>query len=347
MRQKGSISSSLVVGILTGCSALAQPCTISKPVAAVGTSIGTPGALAADTSGNVYFTTGNCVLQIDSSGMLTLLAGASTAGNSGDGAAASAAQLNAPGGLAVDGAGNLFISDTGNHRVRVVTPDGNIATIAGTGVAGYSGDGGPAFAAALNGPQGLAADRYGDIYIADTNNSVVRKISSQGIVTTYAGNGTPGYSYDGFFAREAQLNLPTGVAVSSGNVYIADSANNRVRLVTAAHLITTLAGNGTPGYSGDDGAGGQSEDAELNLPTFVASDTLGTNIYISDSANKRIRQVLPDTIITTTAGGSKSIMGTPAGLALDAKGNLFIADVTNSRILKLSPGGTLTTVAGQ
>jgi sugar lactone lactonase YvrE len=347
LRQAGSIHSSLLLGILTGCSALAQQCAITTPVAAAGAAIGTPGALAADPGGKLYFTTGNCVLQIDLSGMLTRVAGTSDSGYAGDGATASAAQLNAPGGLAVDSTGDLFISDTGNHRVRVVTPDGNISTVAGTGVADYSGDGGPAFTAALNGPQGLATDRYGDIYIADTNNSVVRKVSSQGIITTYAGTGAAGYSYDGFFAREGQLNLPTGLAASSGNLYIADSANNRIRLVTAARLITTLAGNGTAGYSGDDGAGGQAEDAELNLPTFVASDALGLNVYISDSANKRIRQVLPDTIITTAAGGNKSAIGTPAGLALDAQGNLFIADIANSRILKLTPDGVLTTVAGK
>jgi sugar lactone lactonase YvrE len=346
LRQTGLVSSSLLIGILGSCSAVAQQCAISTPVAAVGTSIGTPGALAADNLGSVYFTTGNCVLRIDANGMLTRVAGASSSGYSGDGATASAAQLNAPGGLALDSAGNLFISDTSNHRVRVVTPDGNIGTIAGTGVAGYSGDGGPAFTAALNGPQGLAADPYGDIYIADTNNSVVRKISPAGVITTYAGVGSAGYSYDGFFAHDAQLNLPTGLAVSSGNLYIADSANNRVRLVTAARLITTFAGNGTAGYYGDNGVGGQSEDAELNLPTFVASDALGTNIYISDSANQRIRHVLPDTIITTAVGGDKGVM-TPAGLALDSNGNLFIADSANARIVKLSPDGALTTVAGQ
>jgi trimeric autotransporter adhesin len=341
------IESSLLIAILGSYTSLAQQCAITTPINAAGASIASPGALAVDTTGKLYFTTGSCVLQVDlTSGMLTRIAGTSTSGYAGDGGPASVAQLKAPGGLAVDDAGNLYIADTGNHSVRVITPDGNITTIAGTGSAGYAGDGGPAANAALNGPQGLAADHYGDLYIADTNNSVVRKISPAGIITTYAGNGTAGYSYDGFFAREAQLNLPAGLAVSSGNLYIADSANNRVRLVTAARLITTLAGNGTAGYDGDDGAGGQAEDAELNLPTFLASDTLGTNIYISDSNNGLIRQVLPDTIITTAAGGSKT-MGTPAGLALDSSGNLFIADSANSRILKLSPSGALSTVAGK
>jgi hypothetical protein len=247
----------------------------------------------------------------------------------------------------LDSAGNLYIADTGNHRIRVVGPDGNITTIAGTGAAGYSGDGGPASGAALNGPQGLAADRYGDLFIADTNNNVVRKIAPSGVISTAAGDGTAGYSYDGFYAREAQLNLPTGVAVSSGNLYIADSLNNRIRLVTAAHLITTLAGNGVAGYTGDDGAGGQDEDAELNLPTAVASDVLGLNIYISDTANGRIRHVLPDTIITTAAGGGTSGLGKPAGIALDTHGNLYVADSSKSRIWRLAPDGTASTVAGQ
>ena len=326
--------------------ALAQ-CSLTAPVAAAGAAIGSPGALAVDASGNIYFATSNCVLRVDTGGMLSRIAGGSTAGFTGDGSAASAAQLNAPGGLTIDRQGSLYIADTGNHRIRVVSSDGNINTFAGTGIADYAGDGGPATSAALNGPQGLSADRYGNLYIADTNNSVVRRISSTGIITTFAGNGTAGYSYDGFFARDSQLDLPIGVAAFSGNLYIADSANNRVRLVTAARLITTWAGNGTAGFDGDDGAGGQDEDAELNLPTFVATDPLGINLFISDSKNGRIRQVLPDTIITTVAGGGKGTLGTPAGIALDSSGNLVIADAANSRIVKLTPAGVMTTVAGK
>ena len=345
MRHGGLISFA-IVGLL-GCSQALAQCTITTPIAAAGASIGTPGAVAVDSAGALYFTTGNCVLAMDlKSGMLTRVAGVVTSGYSGDGGAASSAQFSAPGGLAMDAAGNLYIADSGNHVVRVVTPDGNVARFAGNGTAGYSGDGGPAAMASLNGPQSLAVDRYGNLYVADTNNSAVRRISPTDVISTYAGTGTAGYEYDGFLAREAQLNLPTGLAAASGNLYIADSANNRVRLVTAARLITTLAGDGVAGYSGDDGAGGQDEDAELNTPTFVASDDLGLNIFISDSANKCIRQVLPDTIITTAAGGTKGSMGTPAGIALDGAGNLYIADATNSRILKLA-AGQITTVAGK
>lgn len=346
MRQAGFLLFSSLAVILASDPAIAQQCAISAPVPAAGASIGTPGALALDVAGNLYFTSASCILRIDPSGMLTRVAGTSSSGYSGDGAAAASAQLNGPEGLVADPAGNLYIADTGNHSIRMMAPNGSIRTIAGNGNAGYSGDGGPAASAALNGPQGLAADRFGNLYIADTNNNVVRRIAANGVITTFAGNGAAGYSFDGFFARDAQLNLPTGLAVSSGNLYIADSANNRVRLVTAARLITTLAGNGTAGYSGDNGVGGQDEDAELNLPTFVVSDSLGLNIYISDSKNGRIRQVLPDTIITTVAGGNQSL-STPAGLALDASGNLFIADASSSRILKMTPDGTLTTIAGK
>jgi sugar lactone lactonase YvrE len=323
-------------------------CTITAPTAAAGASISTPGALAVNPSGKLYIATGNCVLQFDpQTGMLTRVAGGATAGYSGDGGAASLAQFNAPGGLASDTAGNLFIADTGNHAVRKMTLDGNISTIAGSGLPGYSGDNGPAALAVFNGPQGLAADPFGTLYIADTNNNAVRKISASGVITTYAGNGTAGYTYDGFFSRQSELNAPVGLAVSSGNLYIGDSANNRVRLVTAARLITTLAGTGTAGYSGDDGDGGQDEDAELNAPTFLASDRLGINIFISDSANNCIRQVLPNTIITTIAGGTKGTMGKPAGIALDASGNLYLSDATNSRVLKLTAGSGLTTVVGK
>jgi sugar lactone lactonase YvrE len=348
LRHAGLISLTLLAGLSSFSAVFAQQCSLIGAIAAAGSSIGTPGAMAIDITGKLYFTAGNCVMQVDlTNGMLTRVAGNSTGGYTGDGAAAMSAQLNGPGGLTTDLQGDLYISDTGNHSVRVVTPGGTINTVAGSGTPGYSGDGGPASSASFNGPSGLAADRFGNLYIADTNNSVVRRIAASGTISTYAGLGTAGYSYDGFFAREAALNLPAGLAVSSGNLYISDSGNNRIRLVTAAHLITTFAGNGVAGYSGDDGVGGQSEDAELNLPTFVASDPLGLNVYISDSMNKCIRQVLPDTIITTAAGGTKGTMGVPGGIALDSSGNLYIADTTNGRILKLTPAGKLTTIAGK
>jgi sugar lactone lactonase YvrE len=345
LRRRGLISF-IIVGLL-GCLQAFGQCTITTPVAAAGASIGTPGALALDAAGKLYFTSGNCILGLDlQSGMLTRVAGGTASGYSGDGGPASSATFSAPGGLATDDAGNLFIADSGNHAVRVVMPDGNVATIAGGGVAGYSGNGGPATMALLNGPQGVAADHFGNLFIADTNNNVVRLVSPSGIITTYAGDGMAGYDYDGFFAREALLDAPIGLAVSSGNLYIGDSANNRIRMVTAARLITTLAGNGVAGYLDDDDAG-QDGIAELNTPTFVASDRLGLNIFISDSGNNCIRQVLPDTVVATAAGGTKGAMGTPAGIALDEAGNLYIADTTNSRILKLAAGFGITTVAGK
>ena len=201
--------------------------------------------------------------------------------------------------------GNLYIADFGNNRVREVTVAGT-TTFAGTGAAGYTGDNGPAVSAALNKPSALAIDSANNLYILDTNNSVVREVSTAGTITTVAGNGTVGYSGDGGSATSASLNLPYGLSIdSSGNLDIADSGNNVVREVSTAGVITTIIGDGTPGFSGD---GGPGVSAALSNPLGVALDSQG-NLDVSDQGNQRIRElntpsgsvIFPSTAVNATS----------------------------------------------
>jgi ribosomal protein S11 len=286
---------------------------------------------------------------------ITTLAGTGTAGFSGDTGQASAAQLNSPRGGAVDAVGNVYIADRNNHRVRKVSPAGVITTFAGTGVAGFSGDTGQASAAQLSVPEGVAADAAGNVYIVDTGNARVRKVSPAGVITTLAGTSTPGFSGDTGQASAAQLNSPSGVAAdSAGNVYIGDTSNHRVRKVSPAGVITTLAGTGVKGFSGDTG---QASAAQLNFPFGVAVDGAG-NVYIADTDNHRVRKVDPTGVITTLAGtGTAGFSGDtgqasaaqlyfPEGVAVDGAGNVYIADTQNNRVRKVDPTGVITTLAG-
>ncbi|WP_400190935.1 IPT/TIG domain-containing protein [Hymenobacter sp. B81] len=291
---------------------------------------------------------------------ITTRAGNGTAGFSGDGAAATSAQLNGPQNVAVDGSGNVFIADATNQRVRKVNAaTGVVTTVAGTGSVGFSGDGGPATSAQLNFPTGVAVDGSGNLFIVDRINNRIRRVSAAtGVVTTVAGTGSVGFSGDGGPATSAQLNFPTGVAVDgSGNLFIVDRINNRIRRVSAATgVITTVAGNGTSGFSGD---GGPATSAQFNAPFGMAVDGSG-NLFITDAINHRIRKVSGATgIITTVAGnGSAGFSGDgmaatsarlnlPQGVAVDGSGNLFIADGGNRCIRKVSAAtGVITTVAG-
>jgi trimeric autotransporter adhesin len=304
-----------------------------------------PAGLAMDAAGNLYIAVQgsinsvpnnvNLILKVSPSGAVTTVAGNGTGGFSGDGGPATSAELNGPSGVAIDAQGNLYIADTLNNRVRKVTPDGTISTVAGNGTSLYSGDGGPAVAAQLSGPRGLALDAGGDLFIADTGNNVVRKISASGTIITVAGNGTPGFSGDGGQATAAQLNSPAGVAVDgNGNVFISDTANERVRKVSANGVITTYAGNGSsPPESMNPitvGDGGLATGAELSTPLGLAVDAAG-NLYIADSQDNAIRKVATNGIITTAAsggffvaGGSGLEPGIPSSVAVDSAGNLFI-----------------------
>lgn len=313
-----------------------------SPTTALGASIGNATGIAADAAGNLYFAGLNCVFRLDSTSILTLVAGTAKAGYAGDGGAATSAQLNNPAGgnaIALDGAGNLFIADTLNARIRRVSPGGIITTVAGNGTAGYSGDNGPAVSAQLNEPYSVAVDSSGNLYIADTLNSVIRMVTPAGIITTVA--------------TGAQLSSPWGIAVDgSGNLFIADSGHGRVRKVSTLGVITTVAGldgNGTA--SGD---GGPAIDAQLSFPSGVAVDSAG-NLYIADSGNARIRRVSSNGIITTVAGGGSASPGDGgqatsaelyeiAGVAVDSANDLYIAEAYGVR--KVSLTGIISTVAG-
>jgi uncharacterized protein (TIGR03437 family) len=256
--------------------------------------LSSPTGVAIDSSGIFYIAdfSNSLVRKVTSSGTISTAAGNYTlgAGYSGDGAAAADAQLKQPAGVVLDAAGNLYISDFGNNVIRKVTSGGTITTFAGNGVAGYSGDGGLATSASLNGPRGIAVDASGNLYIADTVNHRIRKVAADGTIGTVAGIGTAGFSGDLNRATSAALNSPRGVAVdASGNLYIADSLNSRIRRVAANGAIATVAGSGRIGYSGD---GGPATNASLFFPSGVAVDATG-NVYIADTQSSAVRMIAP------------------------------------------------------
>jgi sugar lactone lactonase YvrE len=302
-----------------------------------------PVGAAVDSAGDIFIADAlnNVVWKISAAtGTITTIAGNGTAGFSGDGGAATSAELNTPSAVAVDSAGNLYIVDASNQRIRIVSAGtGLITTIAGNGTAGFSGDGGTATSAELNNPNGVTVDSLGNLYIADVGNQRIRIVSAgTGMITTIAGNGTAGFSGDNGAATSAELNNPNGVTVdSAGNLYIADSANQRIRIVSSG-TITTIAGDGTGGFSGDNGA---ATSAELNNPDSVAVDAAG-DIYIADTLNNRIRMVSAATGTISTVAGNGTLgstgnngaatgaeLHTPISVALDSVGNLYIADSLN------------------
>jgi uncharacterized protein (TIGR03437 family) len=311
-----------------------------------------PLAVTIDSVGNLYVAAG-WIQKIATDGTISILAGNGTYNFSGDGGAATMAQLWEPQDVAIDSSGNVFISDQANFVVRRVDTQGTITTVAGNGTCGNPGDGGAAILASLCYPAGLAIDSAGNLYIADSTNNRIRRVSLGGTISTVAGNGDQGFSGDGGPAASATLNNPLGVAVDgAGNLFIADYANNRVRKVSTTGIITTVAGTGAFGFSGD---GGQATSAQLAAPWFSVLDQAG-NLFIADVANARVRKVSPDGVITTVAGnGGEDYPGDGSlavnvgilvqGVALDAAGNLFVSGGFEG-VFQVSGDGTIKRVAG-
>ena len=321
-----------------------------------------PGHIAVDLHDNIYLADNynHKVYRLDAAtGNISTVAGTGRQGlNHGDGGPATAANILAPVGVVTDLTGNFYFLDRGIAVRKVDISTGIISTVAGNGVQyGYSGDGGPATLAKINRASGLAFDRTGNLYIADKENNVIRKVdAATGTISTVAGNGTAGYSGDGGLATSATLNKPFSVTVDRwNNIYISDNANNVIRRVDAATgIITTAAGTGIGAYGGD---GGPATAATIRYPYGLATDTAG-NVFIADQFNQRVRKITIATgIITTIAGTGTSVyngdsipastanLNNPTGVCFDASGNLYIADNVNNRIRKIIydtiPGDTL------
>ncbi|HEV2495138.1 MAG TPA: hypothetical protein VG204_18920 [Terriglobia bacterium] len=264
-------------------------------------------------------------------------------------------KLSSPSAVALNASGELLIADTGNSRIRRVDTAGMASVVAGNGVSGAKGDDGPATLASLARPEGVAADRFGNVFIADTGNNRIRRVDPGGTITTVAGSGHAGFSGDDGAAVNATLNGPTGVGVDSdGDLYIADHGNNRIRKVNSSGTITSVAGTGRAGFGGD---GAPAVKAALSGPSGVAVDSEGS-VYIADTGNHRIRRVDSSGSITTVAGNGgagfggdggpaiKASLAGPTGLAVDDDGNLYVADTLNSRIRRVDTTGTISTIAG-
>lgn len=325
-------------------------------------SVCNPDGLSVDFAGNVYISSCDRILRLAVT-TLTLIAGTSESGYSGDVGPAVAAELNRPRDIAVDGAGNIIIADSGNGRLRRFQIGGIIVSIAGNGLYKYSGDGGPATSATLQFPSGVALDSGGNTYLADSYNNRIRKITPSGTITTMAGTGRAGFSGDGGVATEARLFSPSNLTLdSAGNLYFADSGNKRIRKVDARGIITTIAGKGGS-YEGPagqpvDDSGRLATDAHTDS-TDIAIDRNIDAIYVVEGALNRVRRISGGVIrafagVMTTTGGfagdngpaASARLNRPNGVAVDAAGNVFIADTENHRVRKVSVSGIITTVAG-
>ena len=351
----------LVPGEMTTVAGDAQWIYTGDNVPATGASIFLPTGVVTDAAGNMYLSdsSNNRIRRVDGkTGLITTVGGNGTPGFSGDGGPATLAEVSVPAGITIDGAGNLYFADTGNHAIRRIDAiSGFITTVAGTGnVQGYTGDGFAATSAKLSLPEGIAFDTAHNLYIADTGNNVIREVNATtGTITTIAGTGTPGYNGESILATTAYLNAPWSLSVAPDNtIYFADLSNNRVRKINPAGIITTIAGVGTQGFSGDGAAANQ---AMMDEPASVILDPAG-NLYIADSGNNRIRKIsITNGYIQTVAGtggeefggdGGPANVATlygPYALHMDQSGDLFVTDMFHNRIREVSASGLPLTFA--
>lgn len=319
---------------------------------ATSAALGFPSSTVQDKAGNYYVSGGYRIRKITPAGTITTIAGTGICGYNGDNIPATKAMLCGSHGLALDSAGNLYVADPGNARVRKISASGIITTVAGTGVLGYSGDGGPAINATLRFPLDIAFDNAGNLYFSENGNHIVRKVDTSGIISTYAGTGVAGFSGDGGPATAAMMNFPRGIGFDSlGNLYIGDTVNHRVRIVSSGGTINTFAGNGNFGCKGD---GGPALSASISSPYGIA---VHTGVLYIDGSCSRVRTVdLATNIITTFAGSVTGYDGdhnpplssrffNPIETFFDAAGNLLIDDNLNGRVRTLG-GGLVTTFAG-
>jgi sugar lactone lactonase YvrE len=337
--------------LITNSTGSSTSTAVALTVAGGGTAlIQFPASIAVDTSGTFYVAdaSGNTIQKITPAGVVSTLAGLTDVAGSQDGTGSNA-RFNQPGGLAVDGSGNVYVTDTGNATIRKITPGGVVSTLAGSATRGNQD--GIGSAASFKAPSGIAVDSAGNLYVADTFNATIRKITSSGSVSTLAGTAGSRGEADGT-GSAAQFNNPSGVAVdAAGNVYVADAYNQTIRKITPSGMVTTLAGSA--GISGgNDGTGIY---ALFNQPGGVAVDASG-NVCIADTGNATIRKITPGGVVITVAGvpgiagladsaSGVALFNQPHGLVADGAGNLYVADTGNAAIRKIAPDGAVTTLA--
>ena len=305
--------------------------------------------LAVDVAGNVYVSEfyNKKIRKINTQGIINSVAGSGVPGFSGDGGPAISAAMDAGMGLAIDRYGNLYIADFDNERIRKVDTNGIITTVAGNGNQGFSGDGGPATSASLNRPDEVSVDAFGNLYIIDLNNARIRKVDTNGIITTVAGNGIIGFGGDGGPATSASLNYPYGLVVdTAGNLYLAEVAGSRLRKVNKSGIITTIAGLGNNGFSGN---GVAADSSYLDQPCALTFDAFG-NLYISNGGEGRILKLDTNGKLYSVVGNGvigigssingisadSASIGSPSSLAFDTFGNLYFVDSWNNRVCKVS-----------